>query len=173
MKKIFIAICLFLELQALLANEAAIMKSLEKDKSDISIATKLMGERRFKEMFMKLEENIKNSNNQLVVLQSKLLYSTVVLDFEYENTVAVKTALEFMLPLAMEKQLAGYDFIVANLFFLSKKYDAADMFLEKACSSKSAPQKIVYMCQNMKHITTSWNVKKIGNCAEKQSLEAF
>ena len=167
--KIFILLLLLITSNLIAGSEDVMIKSLEKDKEEFRKILSLVEKEKYDESLKALSRTIENSSNGLIVLQSKLLFATIILDYKYQDKEHAQKALGYMLPLAFSKELPEYEFIIANLYYIDEKYDAADLFLQKSCGSEKITPKLKAMCTNLIHIENNLPKSETtsGGCAEK------
>lgn len=145
---------LLLSFQELNAN-SQIKTEFENEKKQLSIIQKEMSSSKTLEKgIIKLDKFIKSSKIDPIVLQSKVLYAATVLDV-LQKEPYLTNAVRYILPLALEKEIAEYQFIVANLLFLQKQYETADGFLQLACTNSKPSQLVSERCFKMSHIKQS------------------
>lgn len=153
----------------------AIARAILQDKEEYQNVVDLMKNQQIQEALNALEILLDTSTNDLILLQSKLLYSGLVLDYAYMDEKKVSKAVSIMLPLALEKKLPEYQFITANLLFIQQKFDLADVFLEDACTSPKIDKKLLARCNSLAHIDNGkpMNITRTGECAEKRGLYEY
>lgn len=130
--------------------EAQLLTDTQRDKHELESIAKDIQSKNIKSAIERLEKLILVSSATPIVLQSKLTYTTLVLDFALKDKA--KTALNYIVPLAIDKQIAEYQYITAHLYYLDKDFDMADAFLQLACTNKTASKEILDKCYNTEYI---------------------
>lgn len=155
------------------ASSSAAIGSIESDKKDLEQVLYHLNHNDLDGFYDSAEKTIATTTNTLISLQLKLLYATTVLDLSYRDEKRVEKAVDYMLPLSIDKNVAEYNFILANLLFIQKKYDMADYFLSQSCGRANIDPKLRERCDNLPFIDNGKpkHKKRYSKCFEKSLFD--
>ena len=114
---------------------------------------------------------MKNTSKKIRELLA-IRYAEIILNNKelYENKRAVEMAIADINPISLRSDNPILDFELAHLFFLAKKFDKANRYINSACNNPKAGPQLLALCLNDPYLNKRGNNEKSNTADKLQKL---